>query len=121
MWVIGGSIVDYYSRTLLAAQRPEATYQVEAALACIQSPRQALPHAGQFDVSDFFTESSPCFSIQIGIGKHNAGARFKPFHSRRVAAGMHPAVLCCINPLQGTVQYSLGTLVQARQHLAWSG
>src|SRR5712691_2428068 len=108
MRVIGGSIVDYYSRTLLAAQRPEATYQVKAALARIQFPRQALPHAGQFDVYAFFTESPPYFSEQIGIGKHNAGARFKPFHSCRIAAGVHPAALSCINPLQGAVQYSLG-------------
>src|SRR2546430_14456256 len=110
MRVIGGSIVDHYSRTLLAAQRPEATYQVEAALTGIQSPRQALPHAGQFDVYAFFTEPPPYFSVQIGIGKHSVGARFKPFRSRRVAAGLHPAALCCINPLQGAGQCSLGSL-----------
>src|SRR2546429_1315566 len=121
MRVIGGSIVDHYSRSLLAAQRPEATYQVEAALARIQSHGKALPHAGQFDVYAFFTESPPYFSVQISIGKHIAGARFKPFRSRRVAAGLYPAALCCINPLQGTVQYSLGPLAEPRQHLSWSG
>src|SRR2546423_11304423 len=99
MRVIGGRIVDYYSRTLLAAQRPEATYQVEAALARIQSHRQALPHAGQFDVYAFLTESPPYFSVQIGIGKHNAGARVKLVHSHVCAAGLYPPALCCINQL----------------------